>query len=183
MADPLSVSSGLIGALSFAIQIAQGTVKYYAGFKGAPKELLRMQSELERFDSTSKILQRAAKSQHVGPDVKETVERLIENAHTSVNELQVKIKTYWRDGLEGFVQPTNESEVEDKANCERRNRKFGLTRIKAIKSDASASLKHHSNQTMDRAKYPLREAQLEQLQRIILNIKADLATIMPLLPK
>ena len=152
-------------------------MKYCAKFKNAPDEIFRMHTELDSFNKTVQTLERVISGRHFNPDIETDFERLISKARKDVDVLQEKLEKFWREGFEGFVQPASET---DKDANEGRNQPSRATSMRDVKIKATARLKSHSHQIIDRAKYASRQEILEDLWNIIHNIKSDLGLIMSL---
>ena len=184
MADPVSISSALVGAISLAIPTCQGTVKYYNSFKDVPEDIARIRTELGSITTTLEVLRRSAKGRHVHPDTKAEVERLITRALDGIDELRRKLDKFWAEDLETGDQAASEMKETNKETNGRRNRLEGMPRhFKKRTVQSMDRIKYHSNRTIDRARYPFREETIRKLQDIIYRVKVDLTLVMPVLSK
>ena len=182
MTDPFSISFGVVGAISPAIQVCQGAVNYYNSFRDAPEDIARMRTELDSITTTLQLLRHSTEVRHVRPDTKAEVERLIQRVLDGVNELQRKLDDAWTEDPEAAVQVAIEVKETNNERNPRRNRLDAMPRrFKERTVQSMDRIKYHSSRTIDRAKFPFREETIRKLQNIIGIIKSDLGIVMPML--
>ena len=86
MADPLSISSGIVGFLSFVIQVVEKLVQYYTAYKNQDNEIGRTRQKLGNLLNTFKSIETELQKRVFDSDEKNLIKTL-KNLSTAAMKL------------------------------------------------------------------------------------------------
>lgn len=91
MADPLSITAGVVGLLGFGIQVTDSLVTFYSSYKGQGDQVARTTEKLESLSDTFRYLDTALQNRTFRPDEEgliKSVESSVSNCEEVIQELK-----------------------------------------------------------------------------------------------
>lgn len=97
--DPLSITAGMAGILSFGITICQGLIGYYGWWKDCPDEIAALCQYLERVSGTMRSLRLCIDKHGFPADLVEQVALSIKACESDLERLEENLEAF------GEIQP------------------------------------------------------------------------------
>lgn len=129
------VAGSAVGVISLGIQVCQGLLQYYGGWKGGREDVASMYSSVENLAETLRALQQTVQGKSLSVNAK-NVQSSIAACETGIQELQRKLAK---------VQKVRGSDTVSKLHEQGRRllypfRESTLIKLKEIVSDIRANL-------------------------------------------
>lgn len=110
MADPLSVTAGIVGFVSLGIQVTESLVRFYTAYKDQDADMARMTTKSESLLDTFRHLDAALRRRTFRPEEQDLIKVIKSSAHNCdelVQELNQKIEKFDRTstiGIKGTIR-------------------------------------------------------------------------------
>jgi hypothetical protein len=105
MADPLSITSGIVGLLSFGIQVTQSLVGFYTAYKDQDTDVAKITQNLDNLQGTFRSLYAALQDRRSQVDTQELfeeVEKATKRCDEIIKELHTECQKFQKDSDTGF---------------------------------------------------------------------------------
>src|SRR5437764_9258841 len=105
MTDPVSVTAGIVGLISFGIQVTGSLVKFYTSYKGQDSDVSRTTEKLESLLHTFQFLDAALQSRTFRPDEVDLIQNIESSIHKCddlIQELKQECEKFNKASINGI---------------------------------------------------------------------------------
>jgi phosphotransferase system IIB component len=88
----LDVAAGVVGIISFGIQISQGILEYYGSWKDQDSEIVKMCASLDNLSGSLAVLSHAVQRHAPRPSILDIVAKNMNRVNVDMKRLEVELK-------------------------------------------------------------------------------------------